>query len=92
MAAKKFGRMKVKDINTIFQDMPPGHSGQVLEIARAIKKGDKMPPILVNPSGYLQDGRHRLAAYKLLGIKEVEVEWGHHPAAKVVSKKKPGRK
>lgn len=87
MTTRKFGKMKVSDINTTFQDMPPNHGAQVREIAIAIKRGDKIPPILVNRSGYLQDGRHRLAAYKLLGIKEVRVEYGTHPAAKVVRRK-----
>lgn len=38
----------------------------ILNLARAIKRGDEMPPILVFPIGrdyYVMDGHHRLAAY-----------------------------
>jgi ParB-like chromosome segregation protein Spo0J len=88
MKPAKFGKMKVLDINTQFQEMPPGHEKQVRDIAGAIRRGDKMRPILVSEGGYLQDGRHRLAAYKRLGIEEIEVEYGYHPAAKVIRKRK----
>lgn len=87
-ANSKFGRMKAKEINIMFQDMPPGHEGQIREIMEAIRRGDKIPPILVSKAGYLQDGRHRLEAYKRLGIKEIEVEYGYHPSAKVRKKQK----
>jgi ParB-like nuclease domain len=92
MATKKFGRLNVNTINTGFQEMPPGHQKQVREIAEAIRRGDNIPPILVNRSGYLQDGRHRLAAYKLLGMQEVDVEYGYHPAAKPLKKNTMKRK
>jgi len=80
-----FRKMKICDINTEFQDMDFGPEGRadVKKIAAAIRRGEKMPPILVSKTGFLQDGRHRLAAYKMLGFKEVAVEYGHHPAAKV---------
>jgi hypothetical protein len=82
------GRMRVKDINTEFQDMDFGPEGNrdVRNIVTAIKGGEKMPPILVSERGYLQDGRHRLAAYKQLGIEEIDVVYGDHPAATVVPK------
>jgi hypothetical protein len=85
------GKMKVKDINVEFQDMDFGAQGHkdVREIQAAIERGEKMPPILVSPSGYLQDGRHRLTAYKRLGALEVNVVYGYHPAAQV---KKTSRK
>jgi ParB-like nuclease family protein len=38
----------------------------ILTLARAIRRGDEMPPILVFPVGrdyYVMDGHHRLAAY-----------------------------
>src|SRR3569833_2179361 len=38
----------------------------ILNLARAILRGDEMPPILVFPIGtdfYVMDGHHRLAAY-----------------------------
>lgn len=84
--------MKIKDINLTFQDMDFGAQGHkdVREIMEAIKRGEEIPPILVSPSGYLQDGRHRLTAFKNLGYKTIEVVYGHHPAAKVV--KKPSSK
>lgn len=82
------GKMKIKDINLTFQDMEFGPQGNrdVREIKLAIKRGDKIPPILVNKAGYLQDGRHRLVAYKELGFDEVEVKYGNHPAAHVKKK------
>jgi ParB-like chromosome segregation protein Spo0J len=85
----KYGKMKIKDINLQFQDMDFSQQGKkdVREIMETIRSGKKIPPILVNTSGYLQDGRHRLQAYINLGYKEVDVEYGYHPAAKVVRKK-----
>jgi ParB-like chromosome segregation protein Spo0J len=84
----KFGKMKVSEINTQFQEIPRGHEDQVREIVQAIRRGDKIPPILVSESGYLQDGRHRLEAYKRLNIGVIAVEYGHHPSAKVVKKRR----
>jgi len=77
--------MKLSDINLEFQDMGFGPEGErdVREIMVAIRRGEQMPPILVNPHGYLQDGRHRYLAYKRLGFKEIPVEIGYHPSAKV---------
>jgi len=42
----------------------------ILTLARAIQRGDEMPPILVFPVGrdfYVMDGHHRLAAYDSAG-------------------------
>lgn len=42
----------------------------ILTLARAIQRGDEMPPILVFPVGrdfYVMDGHHRLAAYDNAG-------------------------
>jgi len=85
----KTKRMSINKINTEFQDMRFGASGQndVRNIVSAIKKGRRMPPVLVSKSGYLQDGRHRLAAYKQLKKRNVRVVYGYHPAAKVTKKR-----
>lgn len=90
----KFRMMKIKDINLMFQDMDFSAQGRadVREIMDSIVAGRQIPPILVSSSGYLQDGRHRLAAYKKLGYTEILVEIGNHPAAKVVKKPKKPKK
>jgi 5-formaminoimidazole-4-carboxamide-1-beta-D-ribofuranosyl 5'-monophosphate synthetase len=77
--------MDIRDINLEFQDMDFSPQGEkdVREIMQSINRGDTIPPILVSDSGYLQDGRHRLAAYKRLGFKTIEVEIGRHPDAHV---------
>jgi ParB-like chromosome segregation protein Spo0J len=87
MTLKKFGKMNISKINTQFQELPANSEMQVRQLVAAIKRGEKMPPILVSRAGYLQDGRHRLTAYKRLGLTEIEVEYGHHPAAKVVERR-----
>lgn len=59
--------------------------GRVLELVRFLEGGGKVPPIrvMLAPQGRwrVKDGRHRYAAFKLLGIKLVEVEHALHPAA-----------
>ena len=88
---KKSETRSTRSINTEFQDMDLSPQGRkdVEEIKQKIKRGDDLPPILVSKSGHLQDGRHRLKAYQELGIDEVPVTYGNHPAAKVTEKKQP---
>lgn len=88
---KKVTRMKVSDINTELQDMEFGPEGKrdVREIAAAIKRGEEIPPILVSEKGYLQDGRHRLLAYKSLGIEDIPVEIGTPQGVKRIPKVEP---
>ena len=90
MVSKKYGTMRIVNINLEFQDMPSIYDTEVREIVAAIKQGKKMPPILVSKEGYLQNGRHRLMAYKILGYKKIDVEYGYHPAAKVIKQVKNG--
>ncbi|GAG95331.1 unnamed protein product, partial [marine sediment metagenome] len=71
--------MLIDDINLEFQDLPANAQQQIDEIRVVIEAGEEMPPILVSKDGYLQDGRHRLEAYKQLGIDEIEVKIGSHP-------------
>jgi len=80
--------MGVSEINTQFRELPMGIGSQiqVTEIMDAIQRGKKIPPILVSKSGFLQDGRHKLEAYKRLGYNEVPVVIGHHPSAIVLPK------
>ena len=85
-------RMKITDINLRFQDMPGKYDSDVQEIMAKIRNGEKVPPILVSRQGYLQDGRHRLAAYMFLGRKEIDVVFGNHPAAEVKEKKEMAEK
>ncbi len=67
--------------------MPSEFNCDVQEIVKAIRAGKKMPPILVSENGFLQDGRHRLMAYKYLGKSRIDVIYGNHPAATVMKKK-----
>jgi hypothetical protein len=72
-------------IESIFWDKLPINPS-VLNLVFFIKSGGEIPPIHLQVSsvgGYkLRDGRHRVAAYKLLGIKEIK--------AKVNGRKKNG--
>jgi len=77
-------KIKVKDII----DFPEGDSEgdiaregyktneHVLEIVELMKKGVKFPSIEIHNNNILVDGIHRLTAYKLLRIKEIEVVYG----------------
>jgi ParB-like chromosome segregation protein Spo0J len=51
----------------------------VLELVDFLRGGGKIPPIklqLSSDGGYkLKDGRHRVAAFKLLGIREIEAKF-----------------
>jgi ParB-like chromosome segregation protein Spo0J len=51
----------------------------VLELVDFLREGGKIPPIKLqscSKGGYkLRDGRHRIAAFKLLGIKEIEARF-----------------
>jgi hypothetical protein len=71
--------MRIADIDTRFQPLPEGSSSQVTELMNIIDSGGEIPPILVSKGGYLQDGRHRLEAYKRLGFKDIEVAIGIDP-------------
>ena len=48
---------------------------RVLEFVDLMRGGVKFPPIEITEDGVLIDGMHRLAAYKLLGKKDIEVEY-----------------
>jgi len=48
---------------------------RVLKFVKLMKKGIKFPPITISESNFLLDGMHRLTAYKLLGKKDIEVEY-----------------
>lgn len=43
------------------------------EMLKDIKKGKKLPPILINEEGDILDGNHRYEAYKKAGINNVQV-------------------
>jgi ParB/Sulfiredoxin domain len=62
MVAEKAFQWRMPGRNRIPSD------DHILTLARAIGRGDKMPPILVFPVGrdfYVMDGHHRLAAYDM---------------------------
>jgi hypothetical protein len=60
-------------------------------IMKKIQNGEEIPPILISKSGYLQDGRHRLEAYRRLGYDEVPTIVGHDPSASGVIDKATGK-
>jgi hypothetical protein len=77
----------------------PKSKANVKKIVAGLKKGDKLPPILVRKykDGYqVVDGHHRFWAYKLLGIKSIPSQIV--PDEDIIVKenfadgKKPGRK
>ena len=50
---------------------------EVLELVYFILSGGEIPPIKIKLSSngwFVSDGRHRLAAYKLLGIKQIKAK------------------
>lgn len=60
---EEFGKMKL-----------PKSSANVKKIIAGIKRGDKLPPILVRrfENGYqVLDGHHRYEAYKQMGVKQI---------------------
>jgi hypothetical protein len=67
----QLARKQIKVAGKVFQWRLPKRNqlpsdDHILTLARAIQRGDTMPPILVFPVGrdyYVMDGHHRLAAY-----------------------------
>lgn len=50
-----------------------GDRDKVVEYTAAIQRGDKFPPLIADcHKGFLQDGYHRLAAYRALGFERAE--------------------
>src|SRR5262249_52778644 len=74
-AIVQLGRRYIKVAEKAFQWRMPKRNqipsdDHILALARAIQRGDEMPPILVFPLGrdyYVMDGHHRLAAYDNAG-------------------------
>ena len=74
-AIVQLGRRYIKVAEKAFQWRMPKRNqipsdDHILTLARAIQRGDEMPPILVFPLGrdyYVMDGHHRLAAYDNAG-------------------------
>jgi hypothetical protein len=70
-ATVQISRKRIKVAEKVFQWRMPKRNripsdDHILTLARAIQRGDEMPPILVFPVGkdyYVMDGHHRLAAY-----------------------------
>ena len=73
--------MNVSDIDTQFQGIAPNAEGEIEGIMEAIEAGKDVPPILVSKNGFLQNGRHRLEAYKRLGVEEITVSIGIDPSS-----------
>lgn len=48
-------------------------SKQVAKYVSDIKAGKTLDPVIIDSKGFVQDGKHRLAAMKQLGVKEVPV-------------------
>jgi len=59
----------------------------VSKLMQYIRSGEKLPPIVVSPSKYLSDGRHRLEAYRRLGYKKVPTVEGYHVGTSSVTTK-----
>lgn len=70
--------ISIDEINTQFNEDAPS-SSTVLSLMKSIENKEPIPPLLISPNKYLQDGRHRLKAYKNLGFKKVPVIFGYDP-------------
>ncbi len=73
----KIINIQISEINTKFEGDAPSFE-TIFKIMKAIQRNEKIPPILVSPQKYLQDGRHRLEAYKNLGYKTIPAIIGYN--------------
>jgi len=69
--------IKISEINTNFEGDAPSYA-TVNNLMEAIKNNEEIPPILISENNYLQDGRHRLRAYKNLGYDKVPTIIGYN--------------
>lgn len=73
---KKRGTISVSAISEDFYIRKALDEDHVIQLSLLYENGVKLPPVLVSESGNrLIDGRHRLAALRLLDKKTVDVEW-----------------
>ena len=72
--------MRIEDINTTF-NKPSEYDNTVESMVNTLRLGNSLPPIIVSENGYLQDGRHRLKAYMVVGFDTVEVAVGIPPGS-----------
>lgn len=72
--------MNINKINTEF-NKPAYHDETVESMVESIYSMNELPPIMVSPEGYLQDGRHRLRAYMEVGEKNIHVVYGIGPGS-----------
>jgi hypothetical protein len=66
--------IKVKKLDEIADDYDPTDQkdiAAVQEFVSQLRKGTKLPPIVLDGKGNVVDGFHRLAAYRSLGKKEI---------------------
>jgi hypothetical protein len=76
-----------KIMTTYERLLPHEHYNMTVnEMRKVIAKGDKLPPILIDKDHELIDGRHRLQAYKMEGIKKVPVIIGMTPYAMKITR------
>lgn len=74
-------RIRVHEPDTKFDD--PGFGKNLANIKSALRRGEKLPPILVRrmPGEFLQyqviDGHHRFKAYRDLGLKKIPARIVH---------------
>ena len=70
---EKKGVIKIKDVNTKFQEFPGGPSSEetVKGMVEHLKGGGELPPIVISKNNFLQNGRHRLEAYKRVGREDI---------------------
>jgi ParB-like chromosome segregation protein Spo0J len=40
-----------------------------------LKKGGKLPPLILYPNNILKDGHHRFAAYQIAGVEDIPFEY-----------------
>jgi transposase-like protein len=66
--------MKIADLKTNLFVRQSLNQDHVLYLAQLVENGVKLPPIRVTVQGRVIDGRHRIEAYELNDITEIEVE------------------
>jgi hypothetical protein len=91
-AKAEVGAKTVKINEIINRDGEAPTKSDVKAIMEKIQRGEEVPPILISPSGVLQDGRHRLEAYRNLGIEDIPVVVGYDPNVASVTRKSDGKK
>ena len=73
----KITNIPISEIDLRFNEDVPSWA-TVNSLMESIRKKEAIPPILISPNKHLEDGRHRLRAYKNLGYTKVPAIIGYN--------------